>query len=64
MKQRITYIIHKPGDFDPEKYLVVKGDSLSLKEVDAAKEWRITFSLEELPQEVMQLYILGSMYPS
>jgi hypothetical protein len=56
MKQRITYVVKKPEDFSPEQ-LEVKQDStgpvFTLKNVDAAKEHRITLGLDELPEEVL-----------
>jgi hypothetical protein len=51
MKQRITYVVNKPEDFSPEQ-LEVKDDKFSLKNIHAAKEHRITFGLDELPEEV------------
>lgn len=51
MKQRITYLVQNSDDFTPEQ-LEVKGASLTLKDLPAAKEHRITFGLNELPREV------------
>lgn len=51
MKQRITYLVKDPDTFTPEK-LQVKDASLTLDAVEAVKEHRITFSLDELPVEV------------
>jgi len=51
MKHRITYLVPNHDNFNPEQ-LAVQGDAFTLKGVDAAKEHRITFSLNELPQEV------------
>ncbi|CAI6333425.1 unnamed protein product [Periconia digitata] len=51
MKERITYIVQDPDAFSPEQ-LVVKGDSITLKKVQAAKEQRITVGLDELPTEL------------
>ncbi|KAF2490460.1 PIG-X-domain-containing protein [Lophium mytilinum] len=54
MRQRITYIVHDPDEFNPDK-LHVFDDSFSLVSVDAAKEHRLTFSLSELPQELYRV---------
>lgn len=51
MKQRITYLVPNADDFNPD-LLTVTDTSLSLHNVKAAKEHRITFGLSELPQEV------------
>ena len=51
MKQRITYVVHDADEFSPDQ-LIVKGASLSLEKVKAAKEHRVTFGLSELPVEV------------
>lgn len=51
MKQRITYLVPNPDDFK-EDSLEVKDTTLSLRDVKAAKEHRITVGLSELPQEV------------
>ncbi|KAJ4303077.1 protease B nonderepressible form [Kalmusia sp. IMI 367209] len=48
MKQRITYLVKDPDSFTPEK-LNVKDGSLTLNGVEAVKEHRLTFSLDELP---------------
>ncbi|KAF2012773.1 PIG-X-domain-containing protein, partial [Aaosphaeria arxii CBS 175.79] len=55
MKQRITYIVPNPDEFNPE-LLEVKGDSMSLSKVKAAKEHRVTFGLSELPQEISKAF--------
>ncbi|KAF2115062.1 PIG-X [Lophiotrema nucula] len=55
MKQRITYIVKDADDFDPEQ-LDVKSGSLTLKNVKAAKEHRITFGLSELPRELQRSF--------
>lgn len=51
MKQRITYLVHDPVNFTPEQF-GVQDDSFTLNAVNAAKEHRLTFGLDELPQEV------------
>jgi hypothetical protein len=55
MKQRITYLVRDPESFDPN-LLTVNDASLSLRDVKAAKEHRITFGLSELPAEVCICY--------
>jgi hypothetical protein len=56
MKQRVTYIVQDPDSFSPDQ-LVIKGSSLTLKHVEAAKEHRITASLDDLPSEVSNVYL-------
>lgn len=52
MKQRITYLVRgTQGGVDPAT-LVVSKDSLKVPGIDAAKEWRITVGVKELPREV------------
>jgi hypothetical protein len=51
MKQRITYLVPNPDDFNPD-LLNVKDGSLSIKGLKAAKEHRITVGLSELPLDV------------
>jgi hypothetical protein len=63
MKQRITYVVKDPNAFSPEQLEVVKQDGSSLakftvKDVNAAKEHRITMGLDELPGEVLSSFIL------
>jgi len=53
MKQRVTYVVHSPDDFDPSQLrLSPTNDAFTLDSVNAAKEHRLTFGLSELPQEV------------
>jgi hypothetical protein len=55
MKQRITYVVKNPEAFSPDQLEVkqdLQGPIFTLKNVDAAKEHRITFGLDELPEEV------------
>jgi hypothetical protein len=54
MKQRITYLVPEPDDFRPE-LLTVQDESLSVRNLKAAKEHRVTFGLSELPEEVRQV---------
>ncbi|KAF2790813.1 hypothetical protein K505DRAFT_281887, partial [Melanomma pulvis-pyrius CBS 109.77] len=55
MKQRITYLVQDPDVFSPEQ-LDVKGGSLTLDQVNAAKEHRVTFGLSELPGELSKAF--------
>lgn len=55
MKQRITYVVHKPEEFSPEQIEITEDDlgpRFALKNVQAAKEHRITLGLDELPSNV------------
>lgn len=52
MKQRITYLVEDPDSFDPEQ-LQVQDGSLLLKRLQGVQEHRATFSLDELPSEVL-----------
>jgi hypothetical protein len=54
MKQRITYVVPDPSDFNPD-LLTVQSTLFSLQNLKAAKEHRITFNLDELPLEVYSL---------
>ena len=51
MRERITFVHGAEDDFDPSQ-LEVQNDSLYIKSLTAAREDRITFSFDELPQEV------------
>jgi hypothetical protein len=51
MRQRIT-LLHKPEDAINPKSITITDNSLSLSGLEAAREDRITFSLEDLPQEI------------
>lgn len=54
MRQRITFLQEPQDSLDP-KLLSVASSSISAKELKAAREERITLSLDELPQELYQL---------
>lgn len=54
MKQRITYLVRRPDEFQPTQLRVGEA-SLELDRVDAAKEHRVTFGLRDLPREVVLL---------
>ncbi|KAH7122417.1 PIG-X [Dendryphion nanum] len=54
MKQRITYIVPNPDDYNPET-IEVTSNSFTLQNVKAVKEHRITFGLSELPTEVYNI---------
>ena len=51
MRQRITFFQHPQDSVDP-KLLDVKSNSISTKTLNAAREDRITFGFDELPQEL------------
>lgn len=51
MLQRITFLQQPEDSLDP-KLLKVTSDSISTKELKAAREDHITFPLESLPQEL------------
>lgn len=51
MKRRITFIQSVNASFDPEQ-AVLTTSSLSVRDIDAAREDRITVGLDELPEEV------------
>ncbi|KAL2361281.1 hypothetical protein RJZ56_005819 [Blastomyces dermatitidis] len=54
MKKRITFVHAADGEFNPEQ-ITVKDDSLSVQSLDAARQERVTFAVDELPQEVWQV---------
>jgi len=51
MKQRITFVQRPDAPFEAEQ-AVLTSNSLAIRALDAAREDRITFGLEDLPQEV------------
>ncbi|KAJ6070474.1 hypothetical protein N7467_011793 [Penicillium canescens] len=51
MKRRITYIQRINAPFEPQQ-AVLTSKSLSVRDLDAAREDRITVGLDELPQEL------------
>ncbi|KAJ8110552.1 hypothetical protein OPT61_g6640 [Boeremia exigua] len=63
MKQRITYVVTEPESFNPEQITVHKGssgnrDTYTLTRVRAAKEHRITLSVDELSQAPIDIEVL------
>ncbi|KAI1573798.1 PIG-X domain containing protein [Pyrenophora tritici-repentis] len=59
MKQRITYVVHKPEEFTPEQIEITQdelGPRFALKNVQAAKEHRITLGLDELPSNIGNIF--------
>lgn len=52
MRQRITYLQEPQDSLDPSTLKVTK-NSISTKNVVAAREEKITFGLQELPQELV-----------
>lgn len=55
MRHRITYFGRPGSSFSPEQ-VIVTADSLTVHNLDAAKEHRITLGLTELPKEVMTMF--------
>lgn len=51
MRQRITYFLRDPADFNIDQ-VKVETDALSVTSLNAAKEHRFTLGLKELPHEV------------
>jgi hypothetical protein len=54
MRQRITYLQEPEDSIDP-KLLKVAKDSISTERLKAAREERITFGFDELPQELYRV---------
>jgi hypothetical protein len=54
MRQRITFLQEPQDSLDP-KLLEVTSDSISTKELKAAREDRVTFGFDELPQELYRV---------
>lgn len=54
MRQRITFLQEPQDSLDP-KLLHVESNSIATKDLKAAREDRITLSLDELPQELYRL---------
>ncbi|KAL1968948.1 hypothetical protein VTN77DRAFT_782 [Rasamsonia byssochlamydoides] len=55
MKRRITFVHGAESPFDPDKQAKLSNDVLSIRELDAAKEERLTFGFDELPGELWQV---------
>jgi hypothetical protein len=58
MKRRITYLTAANAPFEPSKQAILTKKSLSIRELDAAKEERFTFGAAELPDEVISLFFI------
>lgn len=54
MKRRITFVQRVDAGFDPQQ-AVLTTSSLSVRDLDAAREDRITVGLEELPEDVRSI---------
>ncbi|KAF4621537.1 hypothetical protein G7Y89_g14539 [Cudoniella acicularis] len=54
MRQRITYLQQPQDSVDP-KLLGVTSNTISTKKLDAAREDRVTFGFDELPQELYRV---------
>ena len=64
MKRRITYITAGDGQFEPKTQAVLNHDTLSIRNLDAAKEDQFTFDSAELPVEVgllQDIYAFNSL---
>ena len=55
MRERVTFIHGAESAFDPDQIQVNK-DSIHIKSLQAAREDRITFGFQDLPQEVIPLH--------
>ena len=51
MRERISYVHGSDDTFEPDQ-LLLDNDTLHIRALRAAKEDRLTFGLDELPQEV------------
>ena len=51
MKRRITFIQRIDAGFDPQQ-VVLTSSSLSVRDLDAAREDRFTVELDQLPEQV------------
>ena len=51
MKRRITFIQREDAAFDPQQ-AVLTASSLSVRDLDAAREERITVELDQLSEQV------------
>jgi hypothetical protein len=51
MKRRVTYVQHPETPFEPHQ-ASLSSTTVSVRDLDAAREDRITFGLEDLPEEV------------
>lgn len=51
MRQRITFL-HKPEDAIDPKSIKITSNSLAVSGLNAAREDRITFGIDELPKEI------------
>lgn len=51
MKRRVTYVQRPETPFEPHQ-ASLSPTAISIRELDAAREDRITFGLNDLPEEV------------
>jgi hypothetical protein len=54
MKRRVTYVQHPETPFEPHQ-ASLSSTTVTIRELDAAREDRITFSFNDLPEEVIRL---------
>ncbi|PTU24788.1 hypothetical protein P175DRAFT_0429428 [Aspergillus ochraceoroseus IBT 24754] len=59
MRQRITFIQHPDAPFTFNQ-AILSPDSLSIHDIDGAREERVTFRVDELPEELRQ--VLGQSH--
>lgn len=52
MRRRSTFVYNRQVDIDPRQ-LQLSGDVFKIHELKAAREERLTFGFNELPQEVI-----------
>lgn len=53
MKRRVTLVQEPGAAFDP-KQAVISSSSLKIRDLDSARQERITLGLDDLPEEVRQ----------
>ena len=61
MRERITFIHGPDAEFNSEQ-LEVRKDFVRVRDLDAAREDRLTFSFQELPPEVCWFALLVSKH--
>lgn len=61
MKERITFIQPATAHFSPEKFKI-STHGLRIESLEAAKESRLTFGVEELPHDVRYIFLTISSH--
>lgn len=59
----MTYITAPDAAFDPTQQAVLSKDTLSIRGLDAAREERLTFASNELPEVSMLFFCLSRCMP-